>query len=491
MTATQASPHVPETTGRTFVCYARRDEAFVMQVVDALIDRGVSVWIDQRDIPAGADWNKAIDAALNACARFLIVLSPDAVRSEEVRSELRVALNDHKRIVPLLYRPCQVPRQLLLRQHVDFTRSAEVNDASIDRLVRALTDDGRDVEATTAPEGDDSSRQTLLDDVHAEVKLRLDGLGTNALLPILFESQPHQLARPWDNETAAAVTPRSGPTFGNILELFDDDVVDRRLLILGQPGSGKTTVLLQLMQALADRAAADMLQPVPVLLSLASWKDDKPIGEWIVDEMKAKYGVRADLGVQWRRTHRIAILLDGLDELPSERLPICVHAINEFDRADRPSCLVVSCRQSEYENLAVKLRLRGAVSLQPLQDGAVRDYLARAGRLDLWSAIQTDPELLDMARSPLLLSFMAGLADAPDAQRRQTAPSIADRRRRLFDGYVTALTRVDAVRHAYSRNQMVRWLRQLATMLRRQGRVEFLIEQMQPQWVAQFAWSSL
>ena len=483
MTATQESPNVLESTGRTFVCYARQDEAFVMQVVDALLGRGVAVWIDQRDIPAGADWNKAIDAALNACTRFLIVLSPEAVRSDEVRSELRVALNDRKRIVPLLYRPCQVPRQLLLKQHIDFTRSAEVSGASIDRLVRALDNDDHDAGAEIAADGDDGSRQTLLDDVHAEARLRLDAIGTNALLPIVFESQPHQLARPWDDETKAAVTPRSAPTLGDILELFDDEVVDRRLLILGRPGSGKTTVLLQLMQTLAARAVGDAQQPVPVLLSLASWKDDKAIGEWIVDEMKAKYGVRADLGVRWRRTRRIAILLDGLDELSSERLPLCVEAINEFERNDRPSCLVVSCRQAEYENLTVKLRLRGAASLQPLPDDAIRDYLGRAGHPDLWNAIRTDRDLVDMARSPLLLSLMTGLADAPDAQRWQYAPTTAERRRRLFDSYVTAVTPSDGWRHAYSRDQVLLWLRQLATMLRRQGRVEFLIEQMQPQWV--------
>ena len=483
MTATQESPNVLESTGRTFVCYARQDEAFVMQVVGALLGRGVAVWMDQRDIPAGADWNKAIDAALNACTRFLIVLSPEAVSSDEVRGELRVALNDRKHIVPLLYRPCQVPRQLLLKQHIDFTRSAEVSGASIDRLVRALDNSDHDAGAETAVDGDDGSRQTLLDDVHAEARLRLDAIGTKALLPIVFESQPHQLARPWDDENAGPVTIRPGPTFGDILELFEDDVVDRRLLILGRPGSGKTTVLLQLMQTLAARAVADAQQPVPVLLSLAAWKDDKAIGEWIVDEMKSKYGVRADLGVRWRRTRRIAILLDGLDELSSERLPLCVEAINEFERNDRPACLVVSCRQAEYENLTVKLRLRGAASLQPLQDDAIRDYLGRAGHADLWNAIRTDRDLADMARSPLLLSLMTGLAEAPEAQRWQDAPTTAERRRRLFDSYVTAVTPSAGLRHAYRRDQVLLWLRHLATMLRRQGRVEFLIEQMQPQWV--------
>jgi hypothetical protein len=473
---------VSESRARTFVCYARHDENFVITVAGALVNRGIPIWIDQWHVQPGADWSKAIDAALNACTTFVIVLSPEAVGSDEVQGELRVALNQRKRIIPVIYRPCRIPRQLLLRQHIDFSRSAAPTEAAIDRLANALQTGERNHDFPQTHESDDTARRTLLDDVSAETRVRLQAIGTDQLLPILLEPQPQQVARPWDHEVTLPVKPRAAPPVSDILEVFDDDVTGGRLLILGAPGSGKTTALLQLMQALVGRALADPARPVPVLLSLASWKDDKPIGEWIVDEMKAKYGVRGDLGIRWRRTHRIAILLDGLDELSSERLPLCVDAINEFDRADRPSCLVVSCRQSEYENLAVKLRLRGAASLQPLTDEAIRDYLAHAGRAELWNAIETDPDLVDMARSPLLLSFMTGLADAPDGQRWQNAPS-AERRRRLFDSYVAALTPPDGSRHAYSRDQMLRWLRQLATMLRRQGRAEFLIEQMQPQWM--------
>jgi hypothetical protein len=104
-----------------FICYAREDEDFVLKLATNLKDRGVSIWLDQWDIPPGADWDQTIDGALQECAQFLIVLSPIAVTSKEVRSELRTALNLNKLIVPVLHQRCHIPRQLQVIQYVDFT----------------------------------------------------------------------------------------------------------------------------------------------------------------------------------------------------------------------------------------------------------------------------------------------------------------------------------------------------------------------------------
>lgn len=124
---------------RSFVCYARADEGFALELATDLKDGGVNVWIDQWDIPSGADWDYEIDRALYDCHHFLIILSPSAVESEEVRAELRIALDEHKRIVPVLYLPCRVPRRLRLIQHIDCTEAAGGRSERAMRLMlRAL-----------------------------------------------------------------------------------------------------------------------------------------------------------------------------------------------------------------------------------------------------------------------------------------------------------------------------------------------------------------
>ena len=122
-----------------FVSYARLDQDFVLQLAQALKEHGVSIWIDQWNIPAGADWNRSIDDAIRNSNQFLIVLSPAATASEtggEVGGELRRALEQHKKIVPILYQPCEIPRQLLEIESADF--SGGLNEALVDRLAGEL-----------------------------------------------------------------------------------------------------------------------------------------------------------------------------------------------------------------------------------------------------------------------------------------------------------------------------------------------------------------
>ena len=122
-----------------FVSYARLDQDFVLQLAQALKEHGVSIWIDQWNIPAGADWNRSIDDAIRNSNQFLIVLSPAATASEtggEVGGELRRALEQHKKIVPILYQPCEIPRQLLEIESADF--SGGLNEELVDRLAGEL-----------------------------------------------------------------------------------------------------------------------------------------------------------------------------------------------------------------------------------------------------------------------------------------------------------------------------------------------------------------
>ena len=121
-----------------FICYARKDARFVLRLAKNLKERGAPIWLDQWDIPPGADWDQYIDSALRGCAKFLIVLSPGSVASNEVRGELRWALNKSKPIIPVLYQTCNIPRRLELTQYVDFTGYNPDDVTALNRLMRAL-----------------------------------------------------------------------------------------------------------------------------------------------------------------------------------------------------------------------------------------------------------------------------------------------------------------------------------------------------------------
>ena len=118
-----------------FFSYSREDSSFALRLAEDLKHAGVAVWMDQLDIEPGVSWDRAVELALNRCSSMLIVLSPHSVRSENVLNEVSVALSREKRVIPILYRDCDIPFQLVRMQHVDFRSDY---DSGLSSLLKTL-----------------------------------------------------------------------------------------------------------------------------------------------------------------------------------------------------------------------------------------------------------------------------------------------------------------------------------------------------------------
>ena len=69
--------------------------------------------------------------------------------------------------------------------------------------------------------------------------------------------------------------------------------------------------------------------------------------------------------------------LNGLDEIETSMQPDCVAAINAFIEEFNPSGLVVCCRLNEYRWLPKRLKLNGAICLEPLSSEEVSQVSRR------------------------------------------------------------------------------------------------------------------
>src|SRR5262249_20972427 len=157
------------------------------------------------------------------------------------------------------------------------------------------------------------------------------------------------------------------------------DEVDRSLLILGAPGSGKTITLLDLSRDLISRAENDPAQPIPVVFNLSSWSDPRRnLLDWLIDELLAKYQIPKKIGSRWLEANWIVPLLDGLDEVTIANQSACVEAINAYVQNNGAPGLAVCSRLKDYTDLPVRLRVSGAICLQPLTPEQVKDYAARS-----------------------------------------------------------------------------------------------------------------
>ncbi|HUM69786.1 MAG TPA: NACHT domain-containing protein [Chloroflexota bacterium] len=271
----------------------------------------------------------------------------------------------------------------------------------------------------------------------------------------------------------------------DVREVFE--AYGRALLILGDPGSGKTITLLQLAETLIAEAQHDPSQPIPVVLNLASWvQAQKPLTEWLVEEIFIQYQVARQLTRQWIGQNLWLYLLDGLDEVAEDVRDDCVAAINAF-KAENPAELVVCSRVGDYEKLQEKLNLGTAVRLQALSAEQIQTYLNRddVQLTAVREAIITDADLHELAHTPLFLSMMTLAYGGRSLEQMDTFDSMAVKYNHLFATYVAEMFRRRPLppNSRYSQEQARHWLAHLAAGLQRHGQTTFYIERLQPTWL--------
>ena len=266
-------------------------------------------------------------------------------------------------------------------------------------------------------------------------------------------------------------------------EFYDRDDIQGKLLILGEPGAGKTTELLRLTQDLIQRAIIDDNAAIPVIFELSSWKNDKSIRDWLIEQLPKIYrGLPKAVAENWINNQQLIPLLDGLDELGSKLMEECILAINKFlENSSFQPGLVVCCRREEYEQAQSKLnQLQGAIYLSPLSDDQIKQYLKKLNRSSIWQeTIVNEPNLKKLVSKPLFLTMLVV------AYQGRTIKNSSE----LFEAYIEKQLNNPDSQGTYpphkspSQKQTLHYLAWLARKLEAERETEFLIEGMQPAWL--------
>ncbi|MBD2490427.1 NACHT domain-containing NTPase [Aulosira sp. FACHB-615] len=264
-----------------------------------------------------------------------------------------------------------------------------------------------------------------------------------------------------------------------IIDVFNHDEIGGKLLIIGEPGSGKTTTLLELAQILVTLAEEQHLKPIPVLLNLASWQNPRqPFRQWIIVELSMKYGQSSQTIEQWLNEQKLLPLLDGLDELESSLYQDCIRGINIFlSEVNRPPSLIVCTRKEEYINAKIKLKLNGAVCLLPLSDDQIQNYLQQIQNFPHSHTLIQDTILMDLIRIPLFLNLAIVTCQEISLEKWQKIDSSEERLQYLWNTYI--YKRLIDDNNAKSKKIRV-WLTWIAQQLAQESKFDFVIAQLQP-----------
>ena len=122
---------------QVFISYSRKDISFINTLVSDLKNAGLEVWHDVSHIAGGARGRSEIESALRSSQYVIVVLSPDSIVSEWVEREFLFSSNLKRKIIPVMYRACEVPLNYVDLNYIDV--QGENYGRNFNQLLKALS----------------------------------------------------------------------------------------------------------------------------------------------------------------------------------------------------------------------------------------------------------------------------------------------------------------------------------------------------------------
>lgn len=260
------------------------------------------------------------------------------------------------------------------------------------------------------------------------------------------------------------------------------ELPDRQLVVLGEPGAGKTVLAMLLVLGLLDDPRPG--EPVPVLLTLSSWRPGMPLRRWLARRLAEDHPFLDEDGMAARLVGegRVLPVLDGLDEMSPALHASAIEAI-DLGLAGRAP-LVVTCRTTEYESAVgptgSRLSRAAVVEIEELDVprcvGFLREGLVSGD--DRWEPVfehlhaHPDGAAAGALSTPLMLFLARTIYTDPASDPSDLLGFEREAlETHLLDSFVPA---VYAVHHdgTYEAGKAQRWLSHIAGRMKRRGAQE-------------------
>ena len=261
-----------------------------------------------------------------------------------------------------------------------------------------------------------------------------------------------------------------------------------RMVVLGEPGAGKTVLAMELLIRLLEHRQHDPDIPVPVLISAAAYDTRFGWQDWLARHLALRFSIGDAVTGRLVRDGRILPIVDGLDEMDPaggdpERAGALVTVVNASIRSRERAPIVVTCRHNEYQVLKRGVDRATLIELVPLTGEQAADYLRgqflSQDEQDRWklvlTTLDTDPNGLlagqlatpwrltlalavfrDGGNPAALLPPLPALASTAAKKYTRQVDSL------LLGGYVSSAMHLHDPAGRYTLPKVQRWLTALA-----------------------------
>jgi len=261
---------------------------------------------------------------------------------------------------------------------------------------------------------DHQALSTYLDKERKDIFHTIAPGSTTLLVGDIVGSDELFIQLPWANYQGKV---RSDELVGYLIQVLSQD---NQILVLGEPGQGKTTILKRAFTIMADHFIQGSSDVVPIYVTLRDvpYSEDES-GETLLlwkylCKKRNAFPLPYKHFISLLQDNRIIFLFDGFDEIT---VGLSQRSINRRISSEIFSQLsILSCRRNFYElylsTSEIQQKYLEKIELLPLNFTHARQYItAFCNKKGIESekiimAIRGNQELLDLAQRPLLLIMM-------------------------------------------------------------------------------------